>query len=148
MAGLIDLDLKPSERTLRQFGFIALAGFGALAALAWAESLIFSFGLGVAREPVALALGALALTSLSFSVVYPKANRPIYVGLAILSFPIGFVLSHLILGALFYVVIAPVGLAFRVLGRDPLGRQFLPEASSYWVDAAPARPKDRYFRQF
>ena len=32
---MIDLQWDPDEKTLRDFGFIALAGLGAIAALAW-----------------------------------------------------------------------------------------------------------------
>ena len=51
MAQMIDLDFDPDEKTLRQFGFIALFGFSAIAALAWFELFIFAAGwLGEARE--------------------------------------------------------------------------------------------------
>ena len=60
MPQMIEINLRPDERTLRQFGFIAVAGFAGLAAIAWFEVLIFSFGLGVAREPLAIAFAAVA----------------------------------------------------------------------------------------
>ena len=113
MASVIDLNLKPEPKTLRHFGWIALVGFSFVAALAWYEKLIFSFGLGDARPIVAGGFAALAGISAFFSLVYPKANWPIYVGLAILTFPIGFVLSYLIMGTLFYLIITPVPLGFR-----------------------------------
>ena len=65
-----------------------------------------------------------------------------------IAFPIGFVLSYVIMGTLFYLIIAPIGLIMRLLGRDPLNRGFLPEAETYWVDAGPPRPKEAYFKQF
>ncbi len=49
MANMIEIDWRPDRRTLRQFGFIAVGGFGFIAAIAWFEVLIFSFGLGEAR---------------------------------------------------------------------------------------------------
>ena len=49
MAKMIELDLNPDDRTLRQFGWIALGGFGFIAIIAWFEVLIFAFGLGAAR---------------------------------------------------------------------------------------------------
>ncbi len=82
------------------------------------------------------------------SLVWPAANRPLYVGLAVVAFPIGFVVSYVIMGALFYLLIAPVGLVFRLFGRDPLDRRFLPEAKTYWVDAGAVRPRESYFKQF
>jgi hypothetical protein len=147
-SNLIDLNLRPDERTLRQFGFIALAGFGFLAAIAWFEVLIFSFGLGAARPFVAGAFAGLAGLAAVFSLVYPKANLPIYLGLTIVAFPIGFVLSYVIMGTLFFGIITPVALIMKVLGRDPLNRKFEPEAATYWVQGQGERAKATYFKQF
>ena len=49
MSKMIEINLNPDAGTLRQFGFIALVGFGFVAAIAWFEVLVFSFGLGAAR---------------------------------------------------------------------------------------------------
>jgi hypothetical protein len=147
-SNLIELNWRPDDRTLRQFGFIALAGFALLGALAWFERGLFAFGLGAAREPLALAFGGLALVSLLFSLVFPRGNWPIYVGLSAVALPIGFVLSYVIMGTLFYGVIAPIGLVLRLFGEDPMKRGFARDAATYWVDARPPRPRESYFRQF
>ncbi len=148
MSKMIEIDWRPDERTLRQFGVIALVGFGFLAAIAWWEVLIFSFGLGEARPILAGMFATLAGVSALFSLIAPRANLPIYLGLTLLSYPIGFVLSYVIMGFLFFVMITPVGLFFRLTGKDPLYRRFDPDASSYWVDPRPRRDKESYFRQF
>jgi hypothetical protein len=148
MSNMIEVNLRPDAKTLRQFGYIALFGFGALAAFAWFELFIFAFGLGEARTTVAGGFAGLGVLSLLFSLVYPKANWPIYVGLTIVSYPIGFVLSYVIMGTLFYGLITPVGLFFKLTGRDPMNRTFEPEAESYWTPVRPAPDKERYFRQF
>jgi hypothetical protein len=148
MAKVIELDLNPDDRTLRQFGWIALGGFGFIAIIAWFEVLIFAFGLGAARPWVAG--GALALGALSalFSIAHPRANRGIYVGLSVVTYPIGFVLSYVIMGFLFFGLIAPVAIFFRLTGRDSMRRGYDPAAETYWDDARPARPAESYFRQF
>ena len=148
MAGMIDIDLRPDRRKLRQFGFIALCGFGLLALLAWKEWAIFSFGLGNWRIPLTQIFAGLAGVSLLFSLVFPRANLPLYVGLTIVALPIGFVLSYVIMGTIFYIVIAPIGLVLRLFGKDPLNRYFQPAAGTYWVDARPQRPPEDYFKQF
>ncbi len=145
---MIELDFHPDEKTLRQFGWIALGGFVLLAALSWFELLVFSFGLGGARLPVTAGFAGLGCLAAIFSLVAPKANRPIYVTLAVIALPIGFVLSYVILGTIFYLLITPVGLAFRLARRDSLHRAFPTEAESCWVDAPHAKPRERYFRQF
>jgi hypothetical protein len=148
MSRTIEINLEPDVRTLRQFGFIALGGFAFLAVIAWCEVLVFSFGLGAARSYVAGGFATLAVVSLIFSVVYPKANLALYLGLTVIAYPIGFVLSYLIMGALFFLLITPVGLALRLFVRDPMERRMLPEAESYWVEPRRERPSESYFKQF
>ena len=148
MSKLVELDLKPDDKTLKQFGWIALVGFGALAAMAWFEVLIFGFGLGDARLAVSLGLAALAVISLVQSLVFPRANWPIYVALTLMAFPIGFVVSYIIMGTLFFLLITPIGLGMRLFGRDPMMRRFEPERESYWVESRRDRDKESYFRQF
>lgn len=148
MSKMVEINWQPDERTLRQFGWIALGGFSLVALLAWNEWLVFAVGLGAARGPVAGTLLALGVLSGLFSLVAPTANKPIFLGLTLLSYPIGFVLSYVIMGFLFYVLITPVGLIFRLIGKDPLNRRFEPQATTYWSDPRPRRGKDSYFRQF
>ncbi len=148
MSNLIDINLEPDDKTLRQFGIIALVGFGFVAAIAWFELLIFSFGLGEWRGVVAGTFAALAAASALFSLLYPRANLPIYLGLTVLTYPIGFVLSYLIMGTLFFGLIAPMAILFKLIGRDPMKRRYQPEAESYWSDARPARSAESYFKQF
>jgi polyferredoxin len=148
MSQMIDINLRPDARTLRQFGLIAFFGFGFLGAIAWYELFIFAMGLGSARTIVAGVFASLAVLSLFFSAVFPKANLPIYLGLTLLSYPIGFVLSYVIMGFLFYGLITPVGLFFKLTGRDAMHRNFDREATTYWTDPRPRRGKESYFRQF
>ncbi len=148
MSKMIEIDLKPDAGTLKQFGFIALFGFSLLAALAWFKLLIFAALPEEWRPVVAGTFAALAIVSTLFSLVFPKANLPIYLGLTILAYPIGFVLSYVIMGFLFFGMITPLGLIFKVIGKDPLNRSFDPAASTYWADPRPRRGKESYFRQF
>ena len=148
MSQMVELNLRPDARMLRQFGFIALGGFGLLALLSWNGWLAFAYLGEASRASVALGLAVLAAVSGLFSLVYPKANLPIYLGLTIAAFPIGFVLSYVIMGTLFYVVIAPIGLVMRLFGHDPMERRIQRDAKSYWVDARPRRPRESYFKQF
>ena len=148
MSKMVEINFHPDERTLRQFGWIALGGFGLLALCAWSHWLVFRHLSDSAREPVAFALLGLGVLSAAFSLLFPKANAPLFVALSVVAFPIGFVLSYVIMATLFYVVIAPVGFALRLIGKDPMDRRFLPDAPTYWLPARPARAKSDYFKQF
>ena len=136
MAGMIELNLRPDRRVLRQFGGLALMGFGALAALAWFGALVFAFLPEAARPLTAAALAGLGAFAGLLSLVWPEANRPLYVGLSLVAFPIGFVLSYAILGLLFYGMIAPLGFVFRLVGDK--GRDPLPE-KPYWPSTRTCR---------
>lgn len=148
MSQMISLNLNPDRATLRKFGFIALVAFLLLAAAAYYEKLIFAFGLGDARETTAYVLAGLAVACGVFSLVAPGLNRPIFVGLTLISFPIGFVLSYVFLGSLFFLLIAPIAIVFKIIGRDKMARSIAKDTSSYWSDCAPVTNKDRYFNQF
>ncbi len=148
MSQMVEINLRPDARTLRQFGWIALVGFGLLAIAAWRGWLVFGYLEAGGRETAAMIFGALAAACALFSLVYPKANLPIYVGLTVVAFPIGFVLSYVIMATLFYLIIAPIGFLLRIFGQDPMDRRLLPAAKTYWIDARPERPRESYFRQF
>jgi len=145
---IMAMNWKPSERVLRQFGFIALAGFGGLALAAWNERLWFAGGLGASRVALTSILAGLAALCLAASLVAPRANRPLFIGLSLLSYPIGFVVSYVIMAVLFYLVFAPVGIVMRMLGRDPLSRKADASALSYWLKVEDRKDPNRYFRQF
>ena len=148
MSKLVEINFNPDTKTLRQFGVIAFVGFGILAALAYYEKLIFAFGLGESRLTVVTVFVALGSIALLFSLLFPKANRFLYVGLTLLAFPIGFVLSYVIMGTLYFLIIGPIAVGFRLLGRDPMHRGYDPSAPSYWSPAKPPRDKESYFHQY
>jgi hypothetical protein len=148
MSKLVEINFNPDVKTLRQFGVIAFVGFGILAALAYYERLVFSFGLGEARMPLVSTFAVIGSIALLFSLVAPRANRLLYVGLTLLAFPIGFVLSYVIMATLFFVIIGPIALFFRLFGRDSMHRRFDPNAPTYWQAAKPTRDKESYFHQY
>lgn len=145
---LIQLDFRPEARQLRQFGFIAFVVLGVLAVVAYLRGTLFGFEVGDAARVLSAALGAVGAVSALFSLVWPQGNRPLFVALSLLAFPIGFVVSHIVLAVLFFAILTPVGLALRLLGRDLLDRGFESEKKSYWVDLPQAIQKRDYFRQF
>jgi hypothetical protein len=148
MAGALELNLNPDARTLRQFGWIALGAFALLGALvAWRGGL-FGFDFGAATWTVATALWSLGALSGLLSMVAPRANRPLWIALTVVAFPIGYVVSVALMGVLFFGVLTPVNLVFRLIGRDALQRRFDPAARSYWIERSGDVPLERYFRQF
>jgi hypothetical protein len=144
---LVQLDFRPDSKQLRQFGFIALAAFGLLGALILWKGGLFGFPFGSAARPVAVGFWGLGALSALLSLVWPQGNRPLFVGLSLLAFPIGFVVSHVVLAMLFFGVLTPVGLLFRLFGHDLLDRGFQKDRKSYWVDLPETIKQADYFRQ-
>jgi polyferredoxin len=145
---LIEINYRPDRHTLRQFGVIALLAFGLLGALIFWRRAVIGIPLGGATPVVAGVLWAIAGLSGLFSLAAPGLNRFLYVGLVTITWPIGFVLSYLLMGIIFYLVITPVGLIFRLIGRDPLHRRFDRRAGTYWVRHREPENVERYFRQY
>ena len=134
-----DIQFRPSVTTLRQFAGLWLGCFGAL-------SLWEGFGRG--HWTAAIVLILLAICVGVPGLIRPQLTRPIYVAWMVLAFPIGWTVSQVILAILFYGLFTPIGLIFRLMGRDPLHRSRQPALESYWSPkVTPADPR-RYFKQF
>src|SRR5204863_7614358 len=81
-------------------------------------------------------------------VAVPSFSQRFYDFLKTTAKPAEWLVSQVVTAVVYYGVFTPVGLLFRLIGRDVLRRQFDRDAETYWkpVDAPPdAR---RYFRQF
>jgi len=91
--------------------------------------------------------GAGAAAGLLFWLA-PWIARPFYILWHALGCAIGFVVSNVLLTAVYYLVVTPIGLLLRIAGRDPLERRFEPERSSYWKDAEKVNDAERSFRQY
>jgi len=85
----------------------------------------------------------------SLGVILPKALKWIYVIWMSVAFVLGFVMAHIILTLFFYLVITPVGLLARVVGKDFLNLKLDRSGGSYWIPRErKAKPPADYERQF
>ena len=74
--------------------------------------------------------------------------RLVYLGMAYAAFPIGFVLSHLLVAIVFYAVLTPIAFLLRIVHHDPLSRHIDRDADTYWTDRQVNTDIEQYFRQF
>ena len=137
---LLEINRDPSHRQIRQFAFIALPGF----CLVLAAIAMYRFG----SWPTAGSLIAAGVASIALGLVRPRWMRVVYIGWMWAAFPIGWLVSHALLAAIFYLVMTPIGLLRKIIGHDPLNRRFDREAETYWVPRPPESDPSRYFRQF
>ena len=133
------VNADPQRRELVVFGF-ALPAFFAL--LGW---LLVDRTASPVPERVAWAVGAVV------AVVYwavPRVRRPLFIGWNYLTYPIAWVVSHVVLLAVFAVVMTPIALLLKLLRHDPLSRRPDGGAETYWVTHEPPRTVERYFRPY
>jgi hypothetical protein len=136
---LLDKGRAPSASELRYFGLI-LAAFGAVLA-----ALVFSVsGSGTAAHAIWV-IGA--VLGVLYYAVSPL-RYPLYEAWMGLLYPIGWLISHALMGAVYYLLLTPIGLVMRVFGRDALARRSSDRASSYWSPMDQPESPQRYFQQF
>ena len=136
--GLIRINRSPSRRQLNVFGIIWLAFFSLIG---W---MVFQHG----QPRLARVLWIVALSLPIVGWVFPAFMRWLYVGMAYAALPIGLVVSHVILAAVYYLLVTPLGWAKRLVGYDPMERKFDDPAPTYWVPRDSRIGIERYFRQF
>jgi hypothetical protein len=113
---------KIDEKELRRFAitlFIALGILGGL--ILWRKG-----------ETGYLLLG-ISLGLLMVGLARPRILGPIYKGWMTGAFMMGFIMTHLILALMYYLVFTPVGLVMRVLRKDPLRLRLDRNIGSYWI---------------
>ena len=129
---------KTSKHDLRKFGVI-LAGILAIFA-----------GYLLLRDKAHpfWVLGAAAWVAVATAVL-PTALTPIHRALMAFSRVSGWIITRLILIALFYAILTPMSMVARLLGKEFLGTRMNVPCDSYWIATGPKAPgKDIYERQF
>ena len=133
-----DVIRPPSERHLRQFAGLFLVVFLAIAAWRWS---------GAGADTWTMVIGALAVVVGATGLVAPAAVRPIYTGWMVVAFPIGWTVSRLALGAVFFLTVTPLAVLFRVTGRDALRLRPRRDAATFWLAKRQPAAMREYFRQ-
>jgi hypothetical protein len=123
----------------RRFGIFFAAVFAAVAA----------FGVYKGWDSWLIALiGATSAALLIVALVAPTALAPLNKAWFYLGILIGRVVSPIVVGALFFLLITPTALVTRFFGRDQL-RLKRQNVDSYWIDREPPGPAlDSFKHQF
>jgi hypothetical protein len=127
-----------TDRLLRQFAGLWLAVFNVLALVQ---------GVGRGRLVLASLLAVLAAVPGLAGLARPRSVEPLFRVAMAVAAPIGWVVSHVLLGVIFYLVITPLALFFRLIGRDALARRATTGAASQWVPREPSTDPRRYWHQ-
>lgn len=138
---MIKIDFNPPDDQLCQFGAVALGGFTLIGVV-----LTQQFGLPTSVGHIALALAA--VMGLLGAMELTAPIKPVFIGMMILAWPIGMVISLVLLSLIYYGMFTPFAVFFRLTGRDKLQRKLEPAAESYWCVREKQRSPSSYLRLY
>jgi len=116
--------IETTRRALRSFGFVVGTMLTLLSAWTlWAHDAALAGIVLAGPGTLLVAFAALDPTRLR------RAHR-IWMGTAIL---LGLIVTPMILTVVYVLVVTPIGLALRLLGKDPLVKEPDASAKTYWI---------------
>jgi multisubunit Na+/H+ antiporter MnhG subunit len=137
---IVRINRHPTRKQLNQFGLIWLGFMTFFGAVAW-------FKLDMPKTATGLWVAAVVVPVIGW--LLPSFMRLVFLGMSYAAWPIGFVVSHVVLALVYYLVMTPIGLAMRVVGYDPMNRRRDVSDESTWVERdSGTRGPESYFRQF
>jgi hypothetical protein len=120
----------------RSFGLLFTLVFLIVAAYAWFN------GYSCQWVQIWLVISGIFL---AFALLFPVVLTPLNKMWFALGLLLGKVVSPIVLGILFFIVITPVAMVTRLFGRDVLLIKKR-SVSSYWIDRTPPGPRPESFK--
>ncbi len=120
----------PSEpKDLRKFSWTVGGAF----VLLWAVlAFVFPYLWGKGHNiPLLWQIGA-GLAVIGTAI--PLLVKPLYYAWMTFAVCLGWVMTRVLLTIFFFLVLTPVGLVFKLIGRDALSRKLDRDAKSYWIE--------------
>ena len=106
---MIEINWHPNNRQVRNFGLTSLVALPLATAL-WTRGSLPAMVYAAAVGGLLAAIG----------IAWPRGLRPLLVAMNVVTAPLALLIHDLVLSLAFFVVVVPVGLVFRLFGRDPL----------------------------
>ncbi len=126
-----------SRGEARRFGLVVGSAFLVFGALSWWRH----------RMLGAQVFGAIGTTLMLLGALAPAALRPVHRVWMGVAAQLSKVTTPIVLAVVYFVVIAPIGLVRRLMGKNSLKRR--PRDASYWVSrVAGSDARERMERQF
>lgn len=134
------INWQPTDRDLRTFGnllgifLLAICGY-----VFWKHS---------GYQPWMTAVGIITFILLGLANGVPQSLKWLYLGWMLAVFPIGWLITHLLLAIIFFGLFTPLGLIMRMVSGDPLASKVSADCKSYWRPFRQTESIERYFRQY
>lgn len=136
---MIEINFHPSQKDLRVFAVLQVVFFCVVAGFVYTRTNSTVWPAGVVAASVVVGVAGW---------FRPTFMRVVYVAWMVAVFPIGWVVSHVLMAAIYFGLFTPIGLCMRMCGYDPLKRRFDRDASTYWERRPEQTDPQRYFRQY
>lgn len=137
---LVEMNWKPAERQLRQFACLCVPLLPLIAWL-WSASI---WGITITAT-IGVLLGVVGN-------IRPRWVQPVFLGLTLITIPLGVVVGELALLSIYAGVFVPLAILFRLRGRDRLrvrvgeGAESV-DPESFWQRKSPPKSLRSYYRQ-
>ena len=118
---------KKDKKALRTFGYVMAGAFTLV-------TLIVFWRSDWVQTPAVEVLGLIAAAFLALGIVWPRSLAPLEWAWMKLAMVLNYVMTRVLLTLVFFLAITPIGLIFKALGKDLLGKRFDPSADTYWVE--------------
>ena len=128
---------QPTPRDLRQFGLLVGGIFSVIAL--W--PVVFR---SESPRLWAMSLGCLLIL---LGAIAPLYLKQVHRGWTKIGHVLGSINTKIILGIIYYLLITPMGLVMRLVGKDPMHRAVREKVDTYRVIRAP-RPRQHMRNQF
>ena len=119
--------------------------FGWFLTLVFCIASIYCYFMLIDEAVISTGLASAAITTALLTVFKPSLLSPLNRTWALLGETLGRIISPLILGLIFFLILTPTALIGRALGRDEL-RLKRKLQSSYWIDRSQPSPKGDSFK--
>ena len=131
------MDHRSQAKELRNFGLLVGGVF----------SVIGLWPMLLRGEPLRLWAVIVGSLLILLGSVIPRWLAPIHKGWMGVGHVLGWINTRIILGVIFYGLITPIGIVFRMLGKDTMRQSFSDHSSTYRVNRQP-RPRSHMKFQF
>jgi hypothetical protein len=140
-----EVNWHPGLAQKREFAISLVIGFPCLAILLCLARRVVS---GAWAVGPALWLGGFGLGVGLLLLAMPAMTKPFYVTWYFLACCIGFVISNILATTFYFLILTPIGLLLKSIGRAPLRKGPDNTVASYWEEAEQVTDARRYFSQF
>jgi hypothetical protein len=92
-------------------------------------------------------IAAVAVFFILPALVFPKSLLWVHKGWMAVGHVMGWINTRIILGAVFYIIVTPIGILRSWMGKDPMGRKLRPDLDTYRIVRKP-RPASHLTKQY